>query len=348
MGRPFFSLIVLVYKVEPFLRQCLSSIARQTFTDFEAIVVNDGSPDGASAICDEYAARDSRFRVVHQANGGIAKARKAGVALARGIYLGAVDGDDWIEPDMLERIYAALESKPADMVLFETFFNGPHEVKLGHLEHMKEGFYEGPAFEEHILGPYENLRSFRRGAVVSSLCTKVIKAELLAPEIMLLEDDFVFGEDAACVFLCLAKAQNCHYLSAPLYHYRLRPHSSTHSYDPARMDKTRRLRAHMRERLRSIRPGRFKLFPEHVYLRLLHLHIFIIYAYSGLARVGKWREIRRLLCLPESRAALRAYPILSLNFPGSLSLLMAKCTLPPFYCLVKPRIDKKDMFLNNE
>ncbi|HBC6514954.1 TPA: glycosyltransferase, partial [Enterococcus faecalis] len=85
------SIIVPVYKVEPYLRKCLDSILAQTFTNFEVILVDDGSPDNSGKICDEYAIKDSRVRVIHKENGGLSSARNAGIDIAQGKYLGFVD-----------------------------------------------------------------------------------------------------------------------------------------------------------------------------------------------------------------------------------------------------------------
>ncbi|EOZ5988003.1 glycosyltransferase family 2 protein [Enterococcus faecium] len=109
------SIIVPVYKVEPYLRKCVDSILAQTFTDFEVILVDDGSPDNSGKICDEYASKDSRVRVIHKKNGGLSSARNAGIDVARGKYLGFVDSDDYIEKDMYEVLYENLKTHNADI-----------------------------------------------------------------------------------------------------------------------------------------------------------------------------------------------------------------------------------------
>ena len=99
---PKLSIIVPVYKVEQYLHKCIDSILSQTFTDFELILIDDGSPDRCGEICDEYAAKDDRIIVIHQKNRGVSAARNAGLDIARGEYIGFVDSDDWIEPEMYE------------------------------------------------------------------------------------------------------------------------------------------------------------------------------------------------------------------------------------------------------
>ena len=105
------SVIVPVYKVEPFLARCVVSILAQPYESLQIILVDDGSPDSCPAICEEYAARDSRVQVIHKENGGLSSARNAGLEAARGEYLSFVDSDDWIEPDTYEAMLAlALET----------------------------------------------------------------------------------------------------------------------------------------------------------------------------------------------------------------------------------------------
>ena len=98
------SIIVPIYNVEKYVRQCIESIINQTYKNIQIILVDDGSTDTSGLICDEYASIDDRIEVIHKKNGGLDSARKAGIAIASGKYVGYVDGDDWIEPFMYERM----------------------------------------------------------------------------------------------------------------------------------------------------------------------------------------------------------------------------------------------------
>ncbi len=109
--------IVPVYKVERYLRTCVDSILGQTFSDFELILVDDGSPDASGRICDEYAERDKRVRVVHTENRGVSAARNRGLEENRSEYIAFVDSDDWITPDYLETLYRLMEDHRADLVI---------------------------------------------------------------------------------------------------------------------------------------------------------------------------------------------------------------------------------------
>ena len=102
---PKLSVIIPVYKTEKYLNRCIESVLNQTFTDFECILVDDGSPDNCGKICDEYAKKDKRIRVIHKENGGLSDARNAGIEASKGEYLSFIDSDDWVHPQMLEILY---------------------------------------------------------------------------------------------------------------------------------------------------------------------------------------------------------------------------------------------------
>lgn len=115
MDDPKISVIVPVYKVEPYLRKCLDSIVSQTYENLEIILVDDGSPDNCGAICDEYATRDERIRVIHQLNRGLSAARNAGLDFATGDYIGFVDSDDWLEADFFSYLIGGVQHWNADI-----------------------------------------------------------------------------------------------------------------------------------------------------------------------------------------------------------------------------------------
>ena len=179
--KPEISIIVPVYKVEKYLRQCLESILSQTFVSWECIVVDDGSPDGCGAICDEFAARDTRFRVIHKPNEGLSIARNTALKAAEGAFIAFVDSDDWVEPEYLQTLYDLIIEYDADVSQigiireYTTFtrpltFSGDIRVLTGHRpfaeimrdktvrsyvwnklyrrEIVQEGFPEGRLFED--------------------------------------------------------------------------------------------------------------------------------------------------------------------------------------------------------
>ena len=115
------SIVVPIYKVEPYLEKCVESIRNQTYKNLEIILVDDGSPDKCGAMCDEYAEADPRIRVIHKQNGGLSDARNAGVERASGEYLLFVDSDDYIDRELVEKAVMTAQESRCDIVLFDYY-----------------------------------------------------------------------------------------------------------------------------------------------------------------------------------------------------------------------------------
>ena len=146
----FFSVIVPVYKVEEYLADCIESVLNQTFSDFELILVDDGSPDHCPAICDAYAEKDSRVQVIHKTNGGLASARRAGIRVASGEYVYNLDSDDRIEPDVLEAAHRIICDTGTDIVSFAyRWVKNEQTVNITE-DGLNEGFYDEEKIKEHV------------------------------------------------------------------------------------------------------------------------------------------------------------------------------------------------------
>ena len=215
------SVIVPVYNVEKYLRKCVDSILSQTFTDFELLLVDDGSPDGCPKICDEYAARDHRVRVIHKANGGLISARNAGIRAARGDYVCILDGDDWALRNMLQFIHdtAALSPEPPDMVLFAA-----HSVYTDHLEEtvnlVPEGYYDRERLEKEVF-PYlltETRNGLQVGVIQAHTWDKAFRRELLLEHYTREERIRVFT-DVPMTYECLLHSQSAYICNEHLYMY---------------------------------------------------------------------------------------------------------------------------------
>ena len=152
------SIIIPVYNTAVYLRRCLDSVLNQTHEDIEVVLVNDGSTDGSAALCDQYAADDSRVRVIHQQNGGLSAARNAGLKIITGEYLGFVDSDDWVLPDTYAYLLGLIEQEQADIAEIA------HEVAYSEKHLMKERPEKIEVFRgEQILVHYFELNEFSVG-----------------------------------------------------------------------------------------------------------------------------------------------------------------------------------------
>lgn len=171
---PFFSVIIPIYKAEAYLRECVDSVLDQSFRDFELILVDDGSPDGCPAICDEYAEKDVRVRVIHKENGGVASARNCGLEEAFGEVVLFLDSDDcWSRADMLSMIHEVYQSDPdVDTV----YFKDQHLLSDGSI--VDRSFPTDWKF--NTLTPVEQLEAMvRTDTFLGSPCMKAIRISFL-------------------------------------------------------------------------------------------------------------------------------------------------------------------------
>ena len=138
LNAPKVSIVVPMYNVEKYLSQCVESLAHQSLKDIEIVLVDDGSPDCCGDLADEFARNDNRIKVVHRANGGLGPARNSGIESATGEYIGFVDGDDWVMPEMYEKLYSAAKAINADIVCggHSTYRNG---IMIQSFEHPLAG-----------------------------------------------------------------------------------------------------------------------------------------------------------------------------------------------------------------
>ena len=164
---PLVSVIVPVYKAENFLRKCTDSILNQTMTDFELILVEDGSPDASGALCDAIATEDSRVRVIHKPNGGVSTARNMGMAQATGKYIAFADSDDWFAPDMLKTLVEAAETNGADSAGCAHFNVLESGESWAEKPAMPAGIYEKDAIINGIVDPLVGDRLGKGGEILN-------------------------------------------------------------------------------------------------------------------------------------------------------------------------------------
>lgn len=216
---PQISVIVPVYRAEAYLHGCVDSILSQTFSDFEVILVEDGSPDGCGAICDEYARQDSRVRVIHQTNQGQAAARNHALPLAQGSWLCFVDSDDQIHPQMLEQLYRAAVESGAGITMCQ-MLEAPEMPE--DFAATREFQYERLTMDEETLISLHDREEYP-GWVA---CAKLIRREYV--EAYPFQTGRVY-EDNEAVCRWLLPAKTLAKLPEELYFYRTNPDSTTKS-----------------------------------------------------------------------------------------------------------------------
>ena len=224
---PKVSVIIPVYKVEPYIRQAFDSVINQTYRNLQIILVDDGSPDNCGTICDEYAAGDNRVTVIHKENGGVSSARNAGINVATGEWIYFMDSDDWIDTDTIELcVYKAMETN-VDMVLFdsERFDDAKRFVQKSHLTEDSDT----EILYDNLQATNSFLRFFSRGAMW--LC--LVKGSIIKDK-LLFDEDLYLDEDTYFRWKLYLQLSSYLYIPRTLYHYRDRPNSAVNNCDVMR------------------------------------------------------------------------------------------------------------------
>lgn len=214
------SIIIPVYKVEEYLRRCIDSVLEQTYTNLQIILVDDGSPDKCPKICDEYATRDARIEVIHQKNKGLSNARNTGLKIAKGDYVLFIDSDDFIAPNMCEKLLSAAKQKQADIVIcnYKNYYSDGRAV-------IPEPFFK----KTYTKIPCEDALAVAFKRVSFSVWNKLFKKELLKG--FEFKEKVIRSEDVLATAVLFPKAKNIIYIPQALYYYFQNPKGATEKRD---------------------------------------------------------------------------------------------------------------------
>lgn len=221
---PQISIIIPAYNIERYIVECVDSILKQGFTDYEIIIVNDGSTDNTASILSELERIDSRIIILNKTNGGVSSARHDGLSISKGEYVMFVDGDDWLTDDCLVAVSSIIEQHAPDIICFGENTCDVHknyvQTRLPH----RYGKYNKKEIEEEL---YPLLISHSNGTYFSpSLIEKCFKRDL-CEQFMLVHKDATIGEDGATVIPCVYHADSIYIMEECLYYYRYNDTSAT-------------------------------------------------------------------------------------------------------------------------
>ena len=210
------SIIVPVYNIENYIRVCVESILAQTYESFELILVDDGSKDNSGILCDEYAAIDSRVKVIHKENGGVSSARNAGLQQAKGEWIMYVDGDDWIDPEMMTEMIAVADRECADLI-------------IGNLRFVCEGNNHW----EYEMNDWNDDKKYSLNQYISrvwtSVCGCMAKKKLYDIHKLRSPEGISYCEDFHLAVRICYYSQKVVHINKSYYNYRQQPLSIVHN-----------------------------------------------------------------------------------------------------------------------
>lgn len=263
-----FSIIVPVYNVEKYLRECIESLVNQTFKNIEIILIDDGSPDNSPKICDEYAEKDNRIKVIHKENGGVVSARAAGVEISTGEYFIFVDADDWVSLDLCEKVSTIIESNLPDIVCFGYFNATVDEVSKRPFNYRK-GLYNRFDIENEI---FPNLIHTKNATnFMLSLWGKAIKRDIYISN-QLKDKKVIIAEDAACIIPCIYHSKLMFIMHECFYFYRIIPTSAINNKKVINYEGPKNIYEHIDGHI-NINDFDFR---EQLYRKVVHELFFVV------------------------------------------------------------------------
>lgn len=230
IGNELVSIIVPIYNIENYVSQCIVSIRNQTYKNIEIILVDDGSTDNSGQICDEYADKDMRIRVFHSQNEGLVAARKRGVENASGTYILFVDGDDWIDENMVDSLLECAILNDAEIVTsgcIREYNNSSAE----YFDFVREGIYVSETEKMQLFRNIIFIENSTDWGVLPFIVAKLIRSDIVQKVYSDLSIEINMGEDIAGTLPCLVLAHKILVSHKAFYHYRQREDSINHSSD---------------------------------------------------------------------------------------------------------------------
>lgn len=221
------SIIVPVYNTGKYLYKCINSILAQTLEDFELIIINDGSVDNSCDICDEYAKTDSRVKVIHKKNEGVSIARNVGIEMATGEYIGFIDSDDWIEPDMYCDMYSFAKKYDVDIVMCDTV------SKFDDAPDIPDTIVE---LNNDIILKKNDISPELLKVMAGSACRCIYKSDLIFNNNILFPINIPISEDRVFNIYAFGYAKKVYYVKKPYYNRFIRPGSAVTGYRKNMLD----------------------------------------------------------------------------------------------------------------
>lgn len=325
---PKVSIVIPVYNMEKYLERCMESVLMQTLEDIEIILVDDGGSDKSPAMCDEYAVKDARVKVIHKPNGGLTSAWKRGSLEASGKYIGYVDSDDFIEKEMYERMYERAVKTDADIVccgLTHVYEDDPGRRWTEQMEFATDSLKK-EELSDLVYPTLINDGSFFGRRLQPNRVTKLVKADLVKKNLDLCADEVSIGEDyqfSLCMFLDAGRVEiirdyfpYCYYMNGA---------SMTMRHDKAYPDKIRIMRENLcrisdEKRVYDLKP---QICNDYVSLLVLHTKS-IVFKQRKTAYRKLREEMKEVLSREDVKEALATYDMPRLSVAEKVFLFLMK------------------------
>jgi len=333
------SVIIPVYNVESYLSRCVDSVLMQTFNHLEIILVNDGSTDSSGLICDEFASKDKRVKVIHQKNAGVSAARNAGMQSATGDYIAFVDSDDWLEQSMYESMMEIAVRENIDVIMCD-FVNVKNQVKTEISSHLRKGHYVKNEIIEELYPTLIVTENFGRIPIVS-VWNCLFRRKFLLDHQLSFDTVLKYSEDYLFMAQVITKADTFYYLKEKFfYNYLQYEESRSKKYQPEWWSNLLRLNIELSALLGNNREFDFG---RQLKLQLIHSVLLVLNKIEQNNTMEIGEKIRNVKTVMNHAALKSAFQNLSFDHQKQsikFVLYLIKYKMAGFYIMYRTLISK--------
>ena len=301
-NKPKISIIIPVYNVADYLTECIESIVVQEYTDYEIILVDDGSTDGSERLCDELAQKYDKIQVIHKENGGLVSARKAGILKSSGEYIFNVDSDDYIDVNLLKNISDKIDVYKPDVIAFDFMRVDESGHYIDKIENQAdEGLYSDEKLTDirsRLIYDKTN-RNLNAGSIIFSIWSKIFKKSCVLKHQLDVPNKIDRGEDMAVVMPTLCTCSTLYVYRYTGYCYRQRSTSIVHTFDKDELKESSTLISHLIKNAPGIDIKNIELYMYYIIVNYLYKVIELSASYSGLKETISYINNEPVLQLPK-------------------------------------------------
>lgn len=329
---PKISVIIPVYNVEKYLHRCVESILNQTFQDFEIILIDDGSKDNSGQICDDFAQKDKRIKVIHKKNARVSAARNDGIKLAKGKYVSFIDSDDWIEPEMYQVMFNKAEELILDFIMCD-YKKKSNNYEDKRTQPIRSGYYSKDDIKNEL---YQCLIMFEDIEFPPTISNWVclFNLEFLQKNDLYYDADIHYCEDSIFGSKVLYHATNFYYLKGHhYYNYFYNPNSTTNTYNEKKWNSYLKINERMEKYFgKSVEFD----FSRQIKINMLYFTLNTLgqIKYSGCNTEERINMIKNIMYYPKVKEIFKDFKLPNVSWKMKVSILLIKLKMVRLYNLL--------------
>ncbi|MGQ4665885.1 glycosyltransferase family 2 protein [Metabacillus halosaccharovorans] len=334
---PTISVIIPVFNVEKYLNRCVNSILNQSFQDIEIILINDGSTDKSGIICDEYAQKDPRIRVIHKKNARVSAARNDGIRMAKGKYVSFIDSDDWIEPEMYQEMVNKVEEYNLDLIMCD-YKKKSEDFEDKRTQPIRSGYYSKEDIKNELFSCLIMFEHLEFPPTISNwVC--LFNLNFILENNLLYEEDIHYCEDSLFGSKVMYHAKSFYYLKNHYYYnYFYNPNSTTNTYNEKKWNSYLKINQRLIEYFGNASEYDFS---RQIKVNMLYFTLNTIGQHSPEKTKDRINSIKQIMSHPKVTELFKEFNMPKVPWKTKVAILLIKFKMARFYnylVIPKPKI----------